>query len=177
VSRSKGRRPHGPAQRPRVTPRRPVEERPASEPAEPDPEPTPPATATSRALSPTTARVLELSLQGAGLVVALALAVIVAIYGAFLTPYRIGTTLVPVSLLIGVVGNFACIWLAYYVTRRRLISLLPGAVWIIITFLASMRTHEGDLLLISSDWVASAYLLAGPTGIAVAAYVLFRPRS
>jgi hypothetical protein len=135
-----------------------------------------PAQPRGRTLAPTTLRALDLALQVAGLIVAVALAVVVAIYGAFLTPYRVGTTLVPVSLLIGIVGNFASIWLAYRVTGRKLLSLLPGAVWIVLTFLASTKTREGDLLLISSDWVASAYLLAGPLGIVIAAYVLFRPR-
>jgi hypothetical protein len=130
----------------------------------------------ARTLPPSTLRALDLFLQAAGLIVAIALAVVVAIYGAFLTPYRVGTTLVPVSLLIGVAGNIGTIWLAYHVTGRKFLSLLPGAVWIILTFLASTKTHEGDLLLISSDWVASAYLLAGPVGIAVAAYVFLRPR-
>ena len=122
-------------------------------------------------------RVLEIGLQVLGTVVALALAGLVAIYGAFLTPYRVGTSLVPISLVIAAGGNIGVIWFAYVTTRNRYLAMLPALVWLILSFLASSRTSDGDLILISTNWVATVYLLVGPAAIAFCGYRLFlRPR-
>ena len=47
-----------------------------------------------------------------------------------------------------------------------------------ITFAASGRTTEGDLVLYQSNWVATAYLFAGAATITVAGYRIMaaRPR-
>jgi fatty-acid desaturase len=117
----------------------------------------------------------ELALRISGAVVSVLLAGLVAAFGAFLTPFRIGTALVPVSLVIAIGGIAGLTWFAYTVTRHRLLGLLPGVVWIAVTFLAATRTHEGDLVLISTDWVASVYLLLGPLALAACAYRLLAP--
>jgi hypothetical protein len=121
-------------------------------------------------------RVADVALRAVGFLVALAGAFLVAVYGVFLTPFRIGTTLVPISLVIAIVGNIVVIWFAYVVTRNRVLAIIPGAVWLVLSFLASSRTAAGDLLLISSDWVASLYLVCGPIAIAFCAYRLFLRR-
>jgi N-acetyl-1-D-myo-inositol-2-amino-2-deoxy-alpha-D-glucopyranoside deacetylase len=122
-------------------------------------------------------RLLEIGMQVAGTVVAVLLAGLAAAYGAFLTPYRIGTSLVPISLVIAAGGNIGVIWFAYVTTRNRYLAMLPAAVWLVLSFLASSRTSDGDLILISTNWVATVYLLVGPVAIAVCGYRLFlRPR-
>ncbi len=118
----------------------------------------------------------ESGLRIAGTAVAVVASALVAVYGAFLTPYRVGATLVPISLVIGIAGNVAVIWFGYTVTRSRALALAPAAVWVILSFVASSRTREGDLVLISTDWVATAYLLTGAATIGVCAYRLTTPR-
>ncbi len=121
------------------------------------------------------ARWLDRSLRTAGFVVALAMAFLVALYGAFLTPFRIGTTLVPIALLIAAGGIVGVVWFTYQVTNHRVLAMLPCVVWVAASFPAAIRTHDGDLILTSDNWVASSYLLVGPAAIAVCAYRLFRP--
>ena len=95
---------------------------------------------------------------------------LLAVYGVFITPFRVGAVLVPVALVFAVVGNLVLIWFAHGVTRNRWLALLPGAIWLVITFAASGRTTEGDLVLYQSNWVATAYLFAGAATITVAGY-------
>jgi hypothetical protein len=112
--------------------------------------------------------VIDVAVRAAGALVALWGAVLLALIGAFLTPLRIGGTLVPVSILLGIVGNVALIWFAYRVTENKLLGLLPGLVWLGLTFLGVERTTEGDLVL--TNWVATVYLYAGAITVGAAAY-------
>jgi hypothetical protein len=121
-------------------------------------------------------REAELAVRAAGAVVSVAGAFAVAAYGAFLTPFRVGATLVPVALLVAVGGNAALSWFAWTVTRSRVLGVLPGLVWVALSFLASSRTTEGDLVLTGNNWVATVYLLAGAATVGVCAYRLFIPR-
>ena len=113
---------------------------------------------------------VDAALRGAGAAVAAWGAVVLAVYGAFVTPLRVGTVLVPVALVFAIVGNLMLIWFAHEVTRNRWLALLPGGIWLIITIAASDRTTEGDLVLYQSNWVATAYLFAGAATITVAGY-------
>jgi hypothetical protein len=98
-----------------------------------------------------------------------------AAYGAFITPFRIGATLVPVALPLAIVGNLALIWFAYRVTGNKFLGLLPGLIWIALSFVWSSRSTEGDLVLFDSNWVATAYLLTGAATIGVCAYRMIVP--
>jgi hypothetical protein len=109
----------------------------------------------------------------AGAVVASWGAAVLAIAGAFLTPFRVGGVLVPVSLLLVVLGNVGLMWFAYDVTGRKFLGLLPGLVWLGVSLIGADRTTEGDLVLIQSNWVATVYLIAGCVAIAGTAYRLF----
>ena len=60
---------------------------------------------------------MDLAVRAAGALVALWGAVLLAAIGAFLTPLRLGATLIPVSVLLAIVGNGALIWFAYRVTE------------------------------------------------------------
>jgi hypothetical protein len=96
----------------------------------------------------------------------LLLTVLLALWGAFLVPFRVGGTLVPVSLVIAVVGN---------VLVGRAASRLAGSggalatavLWIGLTLVLSSRRAEGDVVVPGST-VGTGFLLAGALASAVA---------
>ena len=108
---------------------------------------------------------------GMGLV--LLLAVLLCLWGAFLVPLRIGTTRLPVCLLVAGVGN-----LLLGRAGGRLIGtagvLLPGTLWLVLAYLLGTRRSEGDLV-IQGDLVGTLFLFVGALGFAVA-YVLTAAR-
>jgi hypothetical protein len=112
----------------------------------------------------------------AGAVVSIWAALLLAVAGAFLTPLRIGAVLVPVSLVLGIGGNLAIMWFARRVTANRFLGVLPGLVWLALTFIASGSTKERDLVLYQGNWVAIAYLFGGSATVAVVAYRMFNAR-
>ena len=118
----------------------------------------------------------EILVRAGGLMVACWGAVLLAAVGAFLTPYRIGSVLVPISVVLVVVGILGLTQFAHEVTGHTWLSLIPGLIWLIISFGWSSRTSEGDLVLIEQNWVATVYLLAGSVTIGIAAYRMIVPR-
>jgi hypothetical protein len=118
-------------------------------------------------------RTREVALVVAGTVVAVWAAVLLAVVGAFLTPLRIGSVLVPVSLVLGVGGNFAIMWFAHRVTLNRYLGVLPGLIWVALTFIASGSTAERDLVLYQGNWVAIVYLFSGCATVGVVGYRMF----
>jgi hypothetical protein len=119
---------------------------------------------------------LDILVRAGGAVVAVCGGILLAFYATFMTPYRIGTVFVPVSLVLVIVGNAALIWFAYYTTRNKFLALLPGLVWLALAFLGADRTTEGDLVLYQKNWVGTVYLFAGAGTIAVAAYRIIVPK-
>lgn len=115
------------------------------------------------------------ALQIGGAIVGAWGGVLLALYGAFLTPLRVGGVLVPISLLLAVGGNFALIWFTYLTTRHKFLALLPGLIWVALSFAASSRTTEGDLVLVDSNWVSMVYLLVGSVTIGIVAYRMILP--
>jgi hypothetical protein len=111
-----------------------------------------------------------------GLLVAVVGAIAVALLGAFLTPLRIGSVLVPVSLVLVVAGLAVVTRFAHAVTEHIGLSLVPGVVWLVLSLVFSVRTTEGDLILISTNWVATVYLLVGSVTIGVLGYRMILPR-
>ncbi len=112
-----------------------------------------------------------------GMIVAIWAAALLAVVGAFLTPARVGGWLAPISLPLVIVGTAGLTWFAFRWTGRRGAALLPGLMWLVVSFAGADRTAEGDLVLAANNWVATAYLIVGSAAIAVTAYVLFlRPR-
>jgi hypothetical protein len=96
--------------------------------------------------------------------------VLVALLGAFLTPYRWGAVLVPVSLLVVAAGLVAVTQFTYRVTEHAGLSLIPGVLWLIVSLVLSGRTTEGDLVLTQQNWVANVYLLVGSVTLGVLGY-------
>jgi hypothetical protein len=114
-------------------------------------------------------------LRLAGLAVACVAALLLALLGAFLTPLRFGTVLVPLSLLLVVGGLVGILWFAKIATDHVGLSLVPGIVWLLISLILSSRTTEGDLVLTQQNWVGSVYLLLGSVTIGVVAYRMIVP--
>jgi hypothetical protein len=121
---------------------------------------------------------VEPALRIGGTVVAVWAAALLGVVGAFETPARVGGVLVPVSVLLAVVGNAGLIRFAYVTTRHRGLAVLPGVTWIVLAFVATSGTREGDIVLTSTNWVGPVYLLAGAATVAVSAYRLLpRPQT
>ena len=107
---------------------------------------------------------------GGGIVTVWA-ATLLAIVESFLVPARIGDAHVPLAGLIAVVGNVALPLLMLYLTRHRLVALLPGLAWFVVVIMATSPTSEGDLI-ITSMWTGVVLLIAGAGTIAVMGYLL-----
>jgi hypothetical protein len=121
-------------------------------------------------------RLADLALRIVGVLVGMAGGLITAVIEAFLTPLRIGSARVPVSILLAVVGNVLLVWFTYRATSHRGAAVLPGLVWFAIMIIAAGRTSEGDLLLTGDNWVGVATIFAGTIGFAGAVYRLILPR-
>lgn len=119
---------------------------------------------------------LDLLLRVAGAVIGVWGGVLLSFYGAFLTGFKIGTVLVPISLVLAIAGNILLIWFTYQASGHKFVALIPSLVWVVLSFVASSRTTEGDLVLVDSNWVSVVYLLAGSITIGLAAYRLILPR-
>ena len=96
----------------------------------------------------------------------LVLVVLCTLWGAFLVPLRVGSTLVPVSLVIVVAANTGL-----GLASGRLLGR-PGAgttalLWLLIAFTLGARRPEGDRVIIG-DWVGLGYLVLGAVSAAVA---------
>jgi hypothetical protein len=124
----------------------------------------------------TPGRLTDRLLTVAGTVIGLWGGFLLAIYTMFITPYRIGTVLIPLSIVLAIAGNAALIWFTYTATGNKWLGLLPGLVWVALTFFGADRTTEGDLVLSQRNWVATVYLFAGAATVGIAAYRLIVPK-
>lgn len=96
----------------------------------------------------------------------LLLTVLLALWGAFLVPFRIGGTLVPVSVVIAVVGN-VLLGRAGARVAGSTGAVVPGLLWVALTLVLSSRRAEGDVV-VPGDAVGLAFLLAGALASALA---------
>lgn len=96
----------------------------------------------------------------------LLLSLLLAVWGSFLVPFRVGGTLVPVSWAVAVAGN-----LALGVAGARLVgrtgALVPGLLWLAVAFTLGSKRAEGDLIVPGST-VGLVFLLLGAVASAVA---------
>ena len=94
------------------------------------------------------------------------LAVLLALWGAFLVPFRLGGALVPVAWAVALLGN-----LALGRAGARLAgttgALVPGLVWLGLVFVLSSRRTEGDVV-VPGTLVGTGFLLTGVLASAVA---------
>lgn len=104
--------------------------------------------------------------------VVLLLTTLLAVWGAFLVPFRLGATPVPVSWVVAIVGN-----LAVGVAGGRLLggygAAVPGLLWLAIVTTLAARSTEGDLVvagtLVGSGFVPLGALASAATWFRVAA--------
>jgi hypothetical protein len=89
----------------------------------------------------------------------LVLTVQFALWGAFLVPFRVGGTLVPVSLLIAVAGNVA-VGRAGARLAGRIGAAIPAVVWIGLAFALGVRRTEGDIV-VQGTTIGLGFLVAG----------------
>ena len=104
--------------------------------------------------------------RGVAYALVLLLTVLLALWGAFLVPFRVGGTLVPVSLVIALVGN-AVVGRAAARLAGSQGALATGVLWLGVAFVLSSRRAEGDVVVPGSA-VGTGFLLAGALGSAVA---------
>ena len=97
---------------------------------------------------------------GAAYGLVLVLAALLAVWGAFLLPFRIAGELVPVSWALALVGN-----LLLGRAGDRLLGPAgaagPGVVWIVVVLVLSWPRSEGDLVLPPNTVVGLLFLLVG----------------
>jgi hypothetical protein len=114
---------------------------------------------------------LDAAVTGAAYALVLALAPLLAVWGAFLVPFRLGTTPVPVSLA------FAAALLPLTVAGGWLLgrggAVGPAALWLVTALVLGTRRPEGDIVLTGSP-VGTVFLLTG--ALACAAGVALSPR-
>jgi len=63
-------------------------------------------------------------------------------------PLRVGSVLLPVSVVAAVVGNVVFVTLAAEVSGSRVIGVLPAVAWLAVVLRGSVPRPEGDLLLL-----------------------------
>ena len=94
------------------------------------------------------------------------LVLLTTVWGAFLVPFRLGGTLIPVSLVIVAVAN-AALGLAGGRLLGRWGAAGTGLLWMYVAFTLGSRRPEGDLI-IPNGWVGLGYLVVGVVSAAFA---------
>lgn len=108
------------------------------------------------------------------------LAGVCAVVEVFYLPLRVGSVLVPASVLAAIAGNIAFTRLTYAVTGSVAAALMPAAVWLAVIGRAAVARPEGDLLITdggSSTGIAVvnlAFLILGALALAYAIVTLRR---
>jgi hypothetical protein len=106
--------------------------------------------------------------------VVLLLTTLLAVWAAFLVPFRLGGVTVPVSWVVAVVGNVA-VGLAGGRLLGRVGAAVPGLLWLAVAVLLATRRAEGDLV-IAATLVGTGLLPLGALASA-AAFFLSPPRA
>ena len=96
----------------------------------------------------------------------LLLALLLAVWGAFLVPLRVGTVPVPVSWVIAIVGNGVLGWVGGRLLGRRG-AAGPGIVWLVVALTLGSQRAEGDLV-VPGTVPGLVFLVAGAIAGAVA---------
>ena len=104
--------------------------------------------------------------RGWAYVLVLLLTVLLALWGAFLVPLRVGGTLVPVSLVIAVVGN-VLVGRAASRLAGSSGALVTGGLWLALTLVLASRRAEGDVVVPGSA-VGMGFLVTGALASAIA---------
>ena len=103
----------------------------------------------------------------------LVLAVLLAVWGSFLVPLRVGSVPLPVSWLIAGVGHGVLGWAGGRLLGR-LGALGPGLLWLVVAFTLGSSRSEGDLI-VPGTVVGLVFLLVG--GVASTVAYVAAPRA
>lgn len=92
----------------------------------------------------------------------LVLTVLLALWGAFLVPFRVGGTFVPVSWAVALAGNVVLgVWGGRLLGKAG--SIAPMLLWLVIAVTLGVKRQEGDLVLMDPT-PTYGFLLAGLAG-------------
>lgn len=95
----------------------------------------------------------------------LLIALLLAVWGAFLVPLRLGGVPVPACLVVAAVGN-----VALGVAGGRLLgtagAVAPGVVWVVVALMLGSKRGEGDLV-VPGTGMGTAFLAVGALAAAV----------
>jgi hypothetical protein len=105
-------------------------------------------------------------LRVAAVLVGTVIVVTTQLIAAFLTPFRIGSTAVPISWAIVVVGIVVGLSITRYGSGTAGATVIPAVAWFATIFPLSSRTSEGDLV-VAGTWVGYGLLLVGMLTIVV----------
>ena len=91
-----------------------------------------------------------------------AIAVLSAVIEVVLVPVRVGTTVVPVSVALAVLGNVCVPVLSRRAVPATVAAVLPALAWVATVLFLSQARPEGDVLLVgSTPLVYVTYALLG----------------
>lgn len=96
----------------------------------------------------------------------LVLGLLLALWGAFLVPLKVGTVPVPLSVLVALVGNAALGWCGGRL-YGRVGAAGPGLVWLGVALALGTQRREGDLI-VPGSVMGLLFLLVGAVTSAVA---------
>ena len=102
--------------------------------------------------------------------VVLLLTVLLALWGAFLVPFRVGGVPVPVSWVIAVVGNVALV-VAGWRLLGRTGAAVPALLWLAVAVALASKRSEGDLV-VAATLVGVGFLPLGALASAAAWFFL-----
>ena len=103
------------------------------------------------------------------------LALLLALWGAFLVPLKVGTVPVPLSVVVALVGNGALGWWGGRLLGR-LGAAGPGLVWLAVALALGTQRREGDLV-VPGSVMGLLFLLVGAVTSAVAFGAVRRRRA
>jgi hypothetical protein len=109
-------------------------------------------------------------LFGVSIVALLVVAVLLALVGAFYSPYdaHLLGIAVPVGVLIAIFGNLALGVGSAWGTGSRIGPAVTGTAWFVVAFVLGNKRPEGDLVVPGSGWHGIAFLFLGVAAAAVA---------
>ena len=115
-------------------------------------------------------------LRIAAVLVGTVLLVVTATIAAFLSAFRVGATLVPISWAVAVAGIVVGLWVTWYGSQVNGLTGIPALAWFGAMLWLSSKRAEGDLA-VQGNWVGYGLLLLGMVAIIVtiAAFVM-RPQ-
>jgi hypothetical protein len=112
----------------------------------------------------------ERVLLGATIAALAALAIVLAVVGAFFSPSdpRVLHVPIPVGVLIAIAGNLVVGLAGAWATRSRVAPGVTGFVWLVVAFVLANNRPEGDVIVPGTGWLGVSYLFLGAVAAAVA---------